>query len=242
MTDNPLCGTKKGLLFSQKYCIFVNYLMCYFERQDMKTLYVSYLPSGANSRTARLARHFLTAIEEQDTEHLDLLNNPPPYFDLKSLDAYYKKHYMNEVIDPEQEAAMADFYRYCNQLKEADVLVMAYPMYNFGMPGLVKLYFDAVILKGESFDMGITGRSKGLLTGKKALTIYTAGAKYDQERVSIEYPYWDALGMSARIMFNFMGFEEVEVIAASTGSSENLTHEFSQAIENLDQIADKWYS
>jgi putative NADPH-quinone reductase len=74
------------------------------------------------------------------------------------------------------------------QLKSADILVMAYPMHNFGTPAAVKAYLDAVIFKGETFEMG-----KKLMSGKKALTFFTAGGIYSEEKFSLTYPDWNTL-------------------------------------------------
>ena len=41
--------------------------------------------------------------------------------------------------------------RMTTQLKSADIIVIAFPMYNFSMPAIIKTWFDFVIQKGVTF-------------------------------------------------------------------------------------------
>jgi NAD(P)H dehydrogenase (quinone) len=69
-----------------------------------------------------------------------------------------------------------------DKLAWADALVVQFPLWWFGMPAILKGWFDRVFVQGFAF--GITdaaGRTlrygDGGLTGKRALTIVTAGAR-----------------------------------------------------------------
>ncbi|MEM0899206.1 MAG: NAD(P)H-dependent oxidoreductase [Pseudomonadota bacterium] len=42
---------------------------------------------------------------------------------------------------------------YVDRLRDADALVMSYPVWNFGYPAILKGYFDRVFLPGVSFEM-----------------------------------------------------------------------------------------
>jgi Acyl carrier protein phosphodiesterase len=76
---------------------------------------------------------------------------------------------MGEKITPEQEKNIANLYRMTAQFKSADVVVLAYPMYNFSVPAMIKAYFDSVMLKGETFDTGAKG-FVGLMAGQKSIS------------------------------------------------------------------------
>ena len=131
----------------------------------MKTLIVKYLPSGADSKTKMILDLFLSETKNQNSEILDLLKEPAPIFDENSIQSYYKRNYGEQKLSEAEAKLLEKNDKLIAQLKSADILVMAYPMHNFGAPASVKAYLDAVIFKGQTFEMG-----KKLMAGKKALT------------------------------------------------------------------------
>jgi NAD(P)H dehydrogenase (quinone) len=52
-------------------------------------------------------------------------------------------------------AAVAGYVR---RLLAAEALVLCFPVWNFGLPALLKGFFDRVFLPGVSFDLGADGR------------------------------------------------------------------------------------
>jgi FMN-dependent NADH-azoreductase len=202
----------------------------------MKTLIVKYLPSGAASHTKKLLTKFTEALGNRPVETVDLLNEPMPFFTEASMAAYIKRNYMKQPLSSSESALLADQDCLTLQFKTADVIVMAYPMHNFGMPGVVKTYFDAVILKGETFEMG-----KKLMAGKKALTLYASGGIYTQDHVTLEYPHWDTLTLNAKINFGFMGFDQSEVIGTSLRDPATEPERLRVAGEKISALVKQWY-
>lgn len=70
--------------------------------------------------------------------------------------------------------------KYAYQFAEADKYILAEPMWNFGMPAIMKAYFDYVCIKDIAFKYTETGVA-GLLSGKKAVNIVTRGGDYCSE-------------------------------------------------------------
>ena len=202
----------------------------------MKTLLVTYLPSGQYSKTKKLLDAFLSEIKDSQIEAIDLLNAKIPTFNLDSIPAYYKRNYQNLPLNSKEANLLSENDRLVKQLKSCDILVMAYPMHNFGMPALVKAYLDAVILNGETFEMG-----KKMMAGKKSLTLFTSGGTYNTELVNLEYPNWDTLTMLAKINFGFMGFDQSEVIGTSLRDPASEAEKLSQAVIKIKDIVKKWY-
>ena len=201
-----------------------------------KTLLITYLPSGARSNTRKLLEAFRAKTASAPTETLDLLANPAPAFTEASMAAYVKRNYMKQPLGDAETRLLAPHDALVKQLKAADITVMAYPMHNFGMPGPVKTYLDAVMLAGETFQMG-----QKLMAGKKSLTLYTAGGQYPQHQVTVDYPNWDTLTLNAKINFNFMGFDECEVIGASLRDPSTESERFRQADQKLQDLVGRWY-
>lgn len=182
--------------------------------KKMKILVVKYLPSGENSNTKVLLEAFLEVagqkIGDLEIENVDLLKKQPPFFNLDSMQAYYKRNYGGNELNEAEKGLLAGQDELKNQLKAADLLVIACPMHNFGLPALVKGWLDAVIMKGETFDYG-----KKMMAGKRALALFTSGGEYSHDKFDLEYPNWDALTMLAKVNFGFMGFDKYEVLGAS---------------------------
>jgi FMN-dependent NADH-azoreductase len=202
----------------------------------MKTLIVKYLPSGVDSHTKKLLTKFTQALGNRPVETVDLLTEAVPIFNESSMAAYKKRNYMKQALSSTESAALAGQDRLTKQFKAADVVVMAYPMHNFGMPGVVKSYLDAVMLNGETFEMG-----KKLMAGKKALTLYAAGGVYTPDHVTLEYPHWDTLTVNAKINFIFMGFDQAEVVAASLRDPATEAERLGAASEKISALVKKWY-
>jgi putative NADPH-quinone reductase len=69
--------------------------------------------------------------------------------------------------------AVAD---HVERLLAAEALVLCFPVWNFGLPALLKGFFDRVFLPGVSFDLGADGRIEPRLQHiRKIATIATYG-------------------------------------------------------------------
>lgn len=202
----------------------------------MKTLLVKYLPSGEKSNTKKLLELFLQQTEGQNIETLDLLKKPAPVHDLASIAAYYKRNYGGHKLDEKEAQSIAAQDALKRQFMACDIIVMAYPMHNFAMPAAVKAYLDAVIMKGETFDYG-----KKMMAGRKSLTIFTSGGVYNHDFVNLDYPNWDTLSMCAKINFNYMGFDESQVISESLRDDSKRDSALKNAEEKIAAIVKKWY-
>jgi FMN-dependent NADH-azoreductase len=209
----------------------------------MKTLVVSYLPSQETSNTKILLDAFLAETKNTNIEHLDLILNPPSFFMPDSLSAYRMRNYGGMELNELQQKSIEAIDKMCKQFAEADTIIIAYPMHNYGMPGIIKTYFDAVMQHGKTFQYGAHG-PEGLMKGKKALTIYTSGGGYSSEKVAADYPNWDTLTVLSKIEFTFMGFSEIEIVGAqgtlnpAEGAKEK---SLNNAIDKLKTIAHNWY-
>lgn len=79
------------------------------------------------------------------------------------------------------ERGEADVRRHQDRLREADLLVVQFPLWWYSVPAILKGWIDRVFESGFAFDVPDpeTGKplkyGKGGLVGKRALTIVTAG-------------------------------------------------------------------
>jgi NAD(P)H dehydrogenase (quinone) len=61
---------------------------------------------------------------------------------------------------------------YVDRLRAAEALVLVFPVWNFGLPAMMKGYFDRVFLPGVSFGI-VDGKARGQLTNIKKLAVVT---------------------------------------------------------------------
>jgi FMN-dependent NADH-azoreductase len=202
----------------------------------MKTLAVTYLPRGERSRTKKLFDCFLKN-SSGEVEHLDLTKDVPDFFLVDNLNAYYKRDYAGEEISEKEAGYLKKMDAMAERLSGYDILVMAFPMHNFSFPGIIKAFFDSVMLKGKTWNVGEDGY-EGLLAGKKALVLYTSGGVYEGEMSS-----YNCLENLANIELGFMGFNPVKVISAQGMNlfPEKQEETIAKANEKIISLVKEWY-
>jgi len=220
------------LLNSLGQIIFAKQLL---SQKIMKILLVKYLPTGANSKTKKLVDLFLQEVKNEKVEVLDLLQEQMPLFNEASIQAYYKRNYGGQKLNENEEKLLVANDKLIAQLKSADVLVMAYPMHNFGMPAAAKAYLDAVVAKGETFEYG-----QKMMAGKKALTLFTSGGVYSEDVFNFDYPNWNTISLIAKANCSFMGFDACDIVGISLRDEATETSRLMEAQEKIAAIVKTW--
>lgn len=59
------------------------------------------------------------------------------------------------------------------RLRAAEALVLVFPVWNFGLPAMLKGYFDRVFLPGVSFGL-VEGKARGTLTNIRKVAVVTS--------------------------------------------------------------------
>lgn len=108
--------------------------------------------------------------------------------------------------DPQRSTgALSD--RLIGELEAADLIVIASPMYNFGISSTLKAWFDHVLRAGVTFRY-TENRPLGLLEGKKAVVIESRGGFYSEgagAAMNNQEPH-------LRTMLGFMGVDDVTFV------------------------------
>ncbi len=205
----------------------------------MKTLLVHYTPRKERSNTKKLIDAFKSEIKNSEVEELNLSKDVPDFFLEENLDAYIQRNYLKQDLTQEQKKLVAKMDRMTKQLTSADVVVIAYPMYNFSMPASVKAWFDSVMLKGQTWDVK-DGKYFGLMKDKKALVLVASGGFYGREPMAS----WEHALSLGKLEFQFMGYSDVRGILAegmNTGD-ENKESSLGMIINQVRKIAQEWYA
>lgn len=133
---------------------------------------------GRSGNSATLAEQFaaLTISRGGLCEWRILAETPPPPLSVQFVTAAFTP---SDLRDPGMRHALAYSDNEIAALREAKTLVIATPMYNFGVPGLLKSWFDQIIRPHETFET--TGNEevpyRGLLAGKRCVLLTVRGAK-----------------------------------------------------------------
>jgi FMN-dependent NADH-azoreductase len=93
-----------------------------------------------------------------------------------------------------------------NELKQADVIALGLPMYNFGLPSQLKAYFDHIARAGVTFKYSEKG-AEGQLTGKKVYVFAARGGVYVGTPMDTQTSY-------VRDFLRFLGMADVEFVYA----------------------------
>ncbi|MEV0131578.1 NAD(P)H-dependent oxidoreductase [Dactylosporangium sp. NPDC050688] len=163
-----------------------------------KLLHISASPRGARSESLALASRFLQVYREQHPAHTveewDLWDGTLPAFGPAAAGA---KMDVFAGVEPTGAgaaawtAARAAFDRFA----AADKLLFSVPMWNAGVPYILKQFIDVVSQPGLVFGFDPATGYTGLLTGRKAAVIYTS-AVYGEGRgpafgADFQRPYFD---------------------------------------------------
>lgn len=97
--------------------------------------------------------------------------------------------------------------RLTDELLAADLLVIATPMWNFGIPSALKAWIDLVVRPGRTFRYA-DGGVQGLAQGKKAILVLASGG------VFTDGPWrpWDFVEPYLRQILGFIGIAEVQTV------------------------------
>ena len=134
----------------------------------------------------------------------DLVEEQLPHLDGITLRAISTK-------DPAEaeslKAAARQSDRLTDELLESDLLVMATPMWNFGIPSALKAWIDLVVRPGRTFrysDGGVIGLAKD----KKTILVVASGG------VFTDGPWrpWDFVEPYLRQILGFIGIVDVQAV------------------------------
>lgn len=199
----------------------------------MKTLIVKYIPRGEQSSTKILLDAFREEINNSDVEELDLLIDVPDMLLSNNVLTHIKRNVLGLELLPYEVKLLSKMDKMAHQLKSADIVVVAFPMYNFSMPAIVKAWFDSVIQKGITFGDGVSN------VGKKTLTLISSGGIYSNESSTVRE---HALSLS-NLEFQYLGYTDVRgVLAEGMVMGEMIKNEnLNKSIHQVRAIAREWY-
>lgn len=156
---------------------------------------------GTSSNLAKALVNTLIAGKEAQVHYRDLSHEPIGHLTEEVFQGFQlAESERNEI----QEAALQQSNGYIDELKDADALVIAVPMYNFNTPSQFKAWIDHVARAGVSFRFGENG-PEGLLNIRKAYIVATRGGMYADTDYDFQAPW-------IKQVLNFIGVQDIEFI------------------------------
>jgi FMN-dependent NADH-azoreductase len=174
----------------------------------MNILIVSSSANGDASVSGGLAARFADSVRASDpAAHIllrDVGANPLPHLTAETVAAIKGE----PATEAELEArALSDAL--VAELQAADVIVIASPMYNFGMSSTLKAWFDHVLRAGVTFRYTAEG-PEGLLKNKKAVVIESRAGFYSEGPGAA----LDGQEPHIRTLLRFIGLDDVTYVRA----------------------------
>lgn len=110
----------------------------------------------------------------------DVSRSPPPLVSEAWIAAAFTPP---QARDPSQQAILAPSDGLIEELERADVIVIATPMYNYGMPAALKAWFDQVIRVGCTFSFDLDRGDWPLepILGGKTLVVLSSRGEFGFE-------------------------------------------------------------
>ncbi len=171
-------------------------------------LFVTSSPRGWQSHSHRIARGIVDDLKIQDPDVQvvvrDVARQPLPhpsddYASSFALPADKRDHAALRAL------ALSDAM--VDELAAADVVVIAAPMHNFGIPSALKAWIDNIVRPGRTFSYSAQG-PRGLLEGKKVVLVLARGGVYASGPMQVfdfQEPY-------LRTVLGFIGMTDIEVV------------------------------
>ena len=185
--------------------------------------------SGSRAAADRLAARLAAIHPAARLVRRDLAATPLPHLDAATLDVIAAR-------DPANPAPPTDLARLTDELTDellaSDCLVIATPMWNFGIPSVLKAWIDLVVRPGRTFQYGNAG-VLGLAQGKRAILLPASGGVFS------EGPWrpFDFVEPYLRHVLGFIGISDVETIRIEgmniPGLAEQAIPNALSAIDNL---------
>ena len=161
----------------------------------MKLLHIDSSIMGDKSVSRQLTADIVKQLTETnptiDVQYYDLNTTPIPYLSGASFTDATEQEHGAQILQ--------DF-------KNADIIVIGAPMYNFSIPAQLKAWIDRIAVAGQTFRYTANG-AEGLAGGKRVYIASTRGGIYSGEMSAMDHQEH-----YLQTLFGFLGIDSVEFI------------------------------
>ena len=162
---------------------------------------------SGSSQSSALIASMLANLEQKygsiELTRRNFVKQPVPHLDEATFAAF------NTPVGERSEAqqTLVDFSdSLIDEIRQADVIVLGLPMYNFGMPSSLKAYFVQIARAGETFRYTDKG-PLGMLRDRPVYVLATRGGRYQDTPQDNQTPF-------VRQFFGFVGLKDLRFVYA----------------------------
>lgn len=178
-----------------------------------KILHIISTPRGESSRTLKVSGHFLENLKNKypacAVDTLDLFKDAIPPLTLRAVDGKYVL-LSGKDLSGDLKEAWRDIENHITRFLSASAYLITTPMWNFGIPYVLKHYIDIIVQPKYLFrytDKGVEGLAKN----KKMVIITSRGGDYSATGPLHAYDYQEPY---LRAIFNLVGITDITFINA----------------------------
>jgi FMN-dependent NADH-azoreductase len=179
----------------------------------MRLLHIVATPRGLASNTARVSNVLLEALLEKydnlTVELLDLFNADLPSVAGSNIESKYKLM-TGQALDESAANSWREIETNIEQFLKADAYVLTTPMWNFGIPYVLKYYIDAIVQPGYLFKYNEQGHPEGLVKGKRMICVTSRGGDYSSGPLQA----FDFVEPYLRTIFGLVGLTDMHFVNA----------------------------
>eukprot|EP01064_Diplonema_japonicum_P031327 TRINITY_DN5558_c0_g1_i1.p1 TRINITY_DN5558_c0_g1~~TRINITY_DN5558_c0_g1_i1.p1 ORF type:complete len:226 (+),score=58.82 TRINITY_DN5558_c0_g1_i1:54-731(+) len=193
-----------------------------------KLLVVTSSINGKNGASNKLAEAFTNTWVEKKAGSVmarDVGGQTLPHLSPEEMGAWGTAE-GDRTSEQKQLAAVSDDL--INELKTADVLVLAVSMYNLYIPSTLKTWIDRIVRAGVTFNYGASG-PEGLLKDKKVYVLVASGGAYSGTTNDNLTPY-------VKQVLGFIGLTDVEFIYAE-GTAMDADGSVQAAVQKINNLS-----
>ncbi len=179
----------------------------------IRLLHVICTPRGLSSNTGRVSSCLLEALQEQDDDlsitTLDLFRADLPSVAGRNIESKYRLM-TGQSLDDDAQESWGQIERAIEQFLDSDVYLLTVPMWNLGIPYVLKYYIDAIVQPGYLFRYTADGQVEGLAKGKTMIVVTSSGSDYSSDVMR----NFDFVECYLRAIFGFVGITDIRFIRA----------------------------
>ncbi|WP_299999650.1 NAD(P)H-dependent oxidoreductase [uncultured Cedecea sp.] len=200
----------------------------------MKLLHIKVSPGLASSASRIASQRLVDNLRRQhaglEESVLDLAQRPLPHLDALTIAAFFTPpHLRNES----QLAAIKISEQLVDQLFDCDTLVISSPMWNLGLPSVLKAWFDHITRAGRTFAFTPEGTKVGLVRDKKVYCIVASGSLFTHGPFLQD----DQFTPYIRVALEYIGITDVQFIRVEgTHDPASRTTALSCALQTIDRL------
>jgi len=207
-----------------------------------KLLHIIATPRDEDSRTLKVSAAFLGSFKKRypscTIDELNLFESRLPELTVKRLDGKYLL-LGGKDLTPELEKAWKEIVACIERFLAADAYLISSPMWNFGIPHVLKHYIDVIVQPKYLFRYTEKG-AEGLVKGRKMVVVTSRGGDYSEGSPFRPYDFQEPY---LRAIFGFVGITDIAFINAEpmdAAGPEVQAEKIKAAQVRAKQIAEKF--